>query len=388
MRYPVASRKMVAIAMTHPECEVFVAGQFPPPVNGFSYITKELAGLLAARCPATVIDLSPHGGGGSVLYHARRFALALSGVAAILKRGTGATGLRIYLACEGGFGLAYTIMLALAARGVGAPVYLHHHSFYYIDRNFPLMDLLLKILGANVTHIFLSTGMARRYAARYRRSLKGLVLSNSAFVEPQPVGGAAAVSWQEKKAQSSITIGLLSNLSEEKGLGRFIATLRAAKANGLNVKGVLAGPASTEHDRQTIESARRELGDMLEYRGPLYGDDKLAYYGEIDVFAFPTSYPNEAQPTVIYEAMSRGVPVLSFNRGCIAEQVGKAGAVAEQDVDFAVFAIEHLRQWLSDPEAFARLRLDTLKLFLEDRAKAHEAARNLLSLTPETIAPL
>lgn len=358
-----------------------IAGQFPPPIHGFSYITQEMARLLSARARAVMIDLTPRDGKGKVSYHLRRLALALRAAGTILKQGTQSPRPRVYLACEGGYGVVYTLLLAMAARCVGAPVYAHHHSFYYIDRAFPLMALLLKVLGRSATHIFLSQGMAQRFADRYGRRVMGVVLSNSAFVEPQ------AQPEPREGRPPPLTIGLLSNLNEEKGLSLFIETLRMAKTKGLGVKGVLAGPVKLERDRQTIERARRELGDLLDCRGPLYGDEKQSFYRQIDVFVFPTTYLNEAQPTVIFEAMSHGVPVLSFDRGCIREQVQTAGAVAEQGADFPSFAVARIAQWLADPHFFESLRLDTARLFQEDRRKALDVAENLLSRSPPTIEP-
>ncbi|MER2520297.1 MAG: glycosyltransferase family 4 protein [Bdellovibrionales bacterium] len=363
--------------------QLIIAGQFPPPVNGFSYITKELAGLQSFRHRAAIIDLTPRHGVKGIGYHASRLALALSGVGTIVKHAAYAPKPQVYIACEGGYGLVYTLLLVLAARCVGASLYLHHHSFYYIDRAFPLMALLLKIMGRSVTHIFLSPDMAQRYADRYRQCVRGIVLPNSAFVEPAPQLERSEPSSPEE----GLTIGLLGNLNEEKGLGRFIETLRLAKAKGLNVKGILAGPVAAAQDRITLENAKRELADRLDYRGPVYGGDKQAFYKQIDVFVFPTSYPNEAQPTVIFEAMAYGLPTLSIDRGCIKGQVGVAGAVAQRDADFPSFALDHLARWLADPNTFSTLRLDTSRRFLEDRAKALDTAKNLLSITPLTIEP-
>ena len=116
---------------------------------------------------------------------------------------------------------------------------------------------------------------------------------------------------------------------------------------------------------------------MLEYRGALYGADKDAFFEAIDVFIFPTRYKNEAQPTVIFEAMSRGVPILSYERGCIKGQVGGAGAVFDQKADFSIAVTSCLKAYLNDTEGFHQLRLKSKVAFINDREKALKIAQNL-----------
>ena len=48
-----------------------------------------------------------------------------------------------------------------------------------------------------------------------------------------------------------------------------------------------------------IPAGQYEFGDVMEYRGPVYGEDKRSFFMDIDVFLFPTIYENEAQPLVM-----------------------------------------------------------------------------------------
>ncbi len=352
---------------------LIIAGQFPPPLHGFSYITQQMAKLLSKQYNTTIIDLVPHTKRGGALYHARRALLALKGAFTILrhKRKT-----PVYIACESHLGLLYTILLSASARITKSPIYIHYHNFNFIDEYSLLMALLLKILGKNATHIFLCSIMAQRFAARYQATIKSVVISNSAFV-PQ-------VDAPIKPKSDVITLGLLSNLNEEKGLSLFIGALENAINEGLNIKGILAGPPVSENDRKTIEIAQERLGGKLDYRGAVYEQDKAQFFKDIDVFVFPTQYSNEAQPTVIAEAMSYGIPVLSCERGCICDQVGGCGSVFSKDKDFINEAV----LWIKGNA----VKLDALKTaskqaFLDDRAKALEAAHNMLMIEPQTIRP-
>ena len=208
------------------------------------------------------------------------------------------------------------------------------------------MDLLLIVSGANAVHIFLSSGMARDLSKQYGRSINSLVLSNAAFVD-------CANSGTPSRTGEGITIGLLSNLTADKGFYEFLNIIREAKQRALPIRGVLAGPIARDNDRAALESLQDELGEYLDYRGPVYDGEKLRFLGDIDVFVFLTTYLNEAQPTVLFEAMANGIPVISYDRGAIRDQVRDGGHVFPQDVDGVSEALNVLRRYCEDPDALA-----------------------------------
>lgn len=342
---------------------LIIAGQFPPPVNGFAYITQEMARTLAASHEVTIIDLAPHVPKNGLPYHLRRLALTLKGLVPLV-RGHHQPNRHFYIACEGKLGLIYTLILCAAARALRYPTSIHYHNFSFIDRFSFLMAMLLRVLGQRATHIFLAPVMAERFTARYNIKPKSIILSNSAFVplrqgEPRP--------W---RPEEPLTLGLLSNLNDEKGLSLFIETLRLAKRQGLAIRAVLAGPPVSAKDREAIEAAQQEFGPQLDYRGPLYGTAKDDFFRAIDVFVLPTCYANEAQPTVIFEAMASGAPILAYDRGCIRDQVGTCGAVLSQGEDFPSFAVNWLSTQIAAPERLNQLKLDARAAFLDDRMNA------------------
>lgn len=356
-----------------------IAGQFPPPVNGFAYITQQMTNRLNNKCHVAVVDTAAHTQPTGLRYHLRRLALTLKGLYALYsahRQGSKT----LYLACEGGLGLAYTFLFTLTARCLGFQTYLHHHSFQYIDRGSVLMAAILLISGDHLTHVFLCPHMAERFAGRYGQRIKTRILSNSAFVEERPLASKSS-------DDAPLTLGLLSNLSEDKGLGLFVQTMREALEKGLNVRGILAGPPASEKERALIEQALSEFSDKLAYWGPLYGTEKDRFFSAIDVFVFPTRYINEAQPTVIFEAMAYGVPVLSYDRGCIKGQVRSCGCVFAQEDHFADAAVSWLAEKATNKPAFERLRLDTRSAFLEDRRQALDVVDNLFSKDPAWISP-
>jgi len=251
-------------------------------------------------------------------------------------------------------------MIASWARLFRFRIFIHHHSYSYIIAKRCLMAFLLVVAGPKATHICLSEGMARDLARRYRRKSQALVLTNAAFVD------TSALEIQRDR-RDDLTIGLLSNLTPDKGLYQFIEILRLAKERGLPFHGVLAGPIPRDSDQCFLESLKEELAGRLDYRGPVYDEDKARFFRDVDVFVFPTTYLNEAQPTVLFEAMANGVPVISFDRGCIRDQVANAGFLFERETDFVDQALHALALYHEDPARLAASRRAALARYKDER---------------------
>ena len=166
---------------------IVIAGQFPPPVTGFAYITQKMAELIASTYTTTIIDLSAHRKRGGITYHLHRLALTLRGIGTLARQVVKQHApVYFYIACEGNMGLIYTITLCTAARLFRTTLFIHHHSFGYIDNPSRLMSLLVAITGDKATHIFLCQKMSDLFAARYNKQIKSEILSNSAFVNASP----------------------------------------------------------------------------------------------------------------------------------------------------------------------------------------------------------
>jgi glycosyltransferase involved in cell wall biosynthesis len=308
----------------------------------------------------------------SLVFHTARVAKTLRALRSIAAN---ASSERVcYLAAEGGLGLAYSVMIASWARLLRYRVFIHHHSFSYIIARRRLMGLLLAAAGPQATHICLSDGMARGLASRYRRQVRAAVLSNAAFVDA-PAAGV------QRESGAGLTIGLLSNLTQDKGLRTFIEILRRAKGQGLTIRGVLAGPIPSDSDHAFLKSLEKELAGRLDYRGPVYGAEKTRFFQDVDVFVFPTTYLNEAQPTVLFEAMAFGLPVISFDRGCIREQVDDAGMVFDQGEDFVERALHELALYSQNPMRLSAHQSAALARY-EDERRAGLAATLALFKTP------
>ena len=148
-----------------------IAGQFPPPVNGFSFITQEMAKFIVGQYKTTIIDISAHKKRGGAGYHLHRLWLTLRGVIPLIKSAIPASSRIFYVAGESKLGLIYDILLCAVARALGYRIFVHHHNYNYIDSFSRPMAIFLLIIGQNATHIFLCSKMAEQFVARYKKQV-------------------------------------------------------------------------------------------------------------------------------------------------------------------------------------------------------------------------
>ena len=80
---------------------------------------------------------------------------------------------------------------------------------------------------------------------------------------------------------------------------------------------------------------------------------------------------------MLFEALAQGVPVLSYDRGSIAEQIGEAGAILPREGDFVAFALTWLRDQQTHPEKLQTLQSKARAVFDADRRRARDCL-NLL----------
>lgn len=353
---------------------IIAVGQLPPPVTGFAQITAKMIETISQSNDVELINTAPKVKKYGAIKHIFRARSVLKGCWRILRNVHSPR--ILYTGCEGDWGLIYTLLLVFVATTRGYAILLHHHSFSYIDRTFRLMQMIVKLGGDRTRHVFLCEEMQRRFVARYEVAQNTHIISNAAFVPPsRPL--------QPHPHDSATRLGLLSNLTREKGLHVFIETVRRAREAQLDVTGLLAGPIQKAEDRAYVAAAEKELGSRLRYLGPLYGEAKEQFYHDIDVFVFPTEYANEAQPTVLFEAQATGSLLVAFDRGCIANQIGECGVAVPKSEEFARQAISYLRKISSDPMQPIKSREAARENYRIRHESALIAAKNLVSLATE-----
>ena len=166
---------------------------------------------------------------------------------------------------------------------------------------------------------------------------------------------ATAVVDQAFDGQRPLVIGFLSNLTLAKGLATVLAVFEELLRVGANVRLVLAGPCLQSEARALVDGALANWGEQIDYRGPVYQEEKSRFFADIDAFVFPTQYKNESWGIVLTEAMASGVPVIANDRGCVSHIVQNGcGRVVAGDEQFVPVAVELIQQWMDEPALLAQ----------------------------------
>lgn len=283
-------------------------GPFPKPVHGQSLATQSMFDFfLNAGFSLKKVDVSSTGLKKIFVHLYACFVIFFS------------VKTSIYISLNSNKGLILNILLILVARLRGGKLYLHYHAYDHIRRKSKVLYWLTKLAGKNTCHIVLGETMARDLRQCADFELDTCIVNNSKLIHLN--------SSLEKQRISFIKIGHLSNLTQEKGLTHTIDTAIYLK-DFFPIQLYLAGPTTSEYVQKEISRAKDVLGENLKYLGPLYGKAKDKFYSEIDYFIFPSQYKNEAEPLVVLEALSAGVPVIASRIGCIADDIGATGGIS------------------------------------------------------------
>jgi glycosyltransferase involved in cell wall biosynthesis len=322
---------------------VIVVAPVPPPLHGAAATTAQILEFLKPRLTIRVANVSP-GRATGPWRHIVRIWRTLKGLGLLAARAR-VPGRTLYMTADGGLGMLYNVAVAGLATLLGYRVFLHHHSFAYIDRRTRRMALLARLLARKGVHVVLCPAMAAGLRAHYRIG-RTFELSSAALLPPS--------TRVQPPPRQVIRMGFLSNLIIEKGLDTSIDLLRAAFAEGLPVELVIAGRAPDRRPLDLIEQAKAEMGDAVVYLGGLTDVEKKAFLDDLDIFLFPSRYFNEAQPRAVLEALAHGLPVLTIARSCIQSDMGEGtGLCAPRHADFVALALPLLRLWSADRAALA-----------------------------------
>jgi glycosyltransferase involved in cell wall biosynthesis len=340
---------------------VLFVGTFPPPIDGMSVVNMAMLDALQS-CGArpTVVDSSAKGARG-LAYHARRLLAHLRAI--WLALGPGGVGLGTLLhGVNGGVAMPYSLAVVAAARLADMNLVLYYHSSHYLRRRSPILASMVWIAGPRCLHILASEDMVRSFRALYPKAARFQVIDNCAYVfEAAPA---------RARLRDPVRIGLLSNLTLEKGLGLAIDTARELVRRGVPARLILAGPLVGPEAQAAAEAARRELGDAVELRGTVLGEAKSRFYQDIDIFLFPSLYTHETQSIVVPEAMAAGMPALVHDHAFIRNLLAESGAdhlLLPPDGTFAARAADVIAGWRERPETYAadaqrcRARFDALR---------------------------
>ena len=226
-----------------------MVGSFPPPIHGMSLVNEAILNQIKKKSDhqPQIVDIASNSLQRSIFVRLNRIPkvlLCLGRMAMNNHKNTNT----LYMSISGGLGQVYEIFFAFIARFKCMQIFLHHHSFAYLDKPNRLTSLLTKITGRKAIHIALSQNMADRLRSIYKIGCVTAV-SNAVFLIPDEFASAKIHAREEIN-----TLGFLSNISAEKGVFEFIKLFVSLRNAGFPLRAKLAGPfQDLETERKVIK---------------------------------------------------------------------------------------------------------------------------------------
>jgi len=324
---------------------LWVFGPLPPPVTGMTLATSKIVKALEGAGTVRSYNWSPGMAQRSLMMRLRRNARMMRSIALLFARGRVQND-RLYLVANSASGLYSTALLVYVAKRLGYTIYLHHHVYFYIDKYDWRMAWIVRQMGPLDVHIVHNAHMIDDFRDRYPT-----VTSDFQIVYPSIIVGD--VGSPRVAPRRPMRLGMLSNLSAAKGLKEVMETFARLADRGRDVTLTLAGPVVSHDAQQMIDATIARYPGRVRSLGPVYDDDKRRFFAEIDAFVFPTK--TEAWGVVVNEALAAGLPLITYDRGCLAMVVGdKAGLLLERNASFAEPAALQIERWIDDNEAYCR----------------------------------
>ena len=189
-------------------------------------------------------------------------------------------------------------------------------------------------------------------ARAYRERLPGVeVEAANNFLLDEDFARFIALRSRRPAGEGPAVLGYLGRMIPEKGLLEFVEELSADAVRPLWRQLVVAAFPQDEGHERGLRARIRELGleDVVLLEGPRPADELLV---GVDALVVPST-GNEAQPTVIIEALSAGVPVIVRSPLWSSAYEGLPVLAYGSRAELAA-ALERLPQVPAEPTAVAR----------------------------------
>lgn len=298
-----------------------IVGPLPPPVHGQSVATVHIVDELALRFPNLCVADTSEGCEPKWRRIMTKLARVVKASWSIRKANV------VYISVNSGQGMYLSAAIALLARLQGVQLLLHHHSYACVANRKMRMVALARAAGVTAHHIVLSRTMLRDLHRVVPEIHSAIVVGNAGLVD------RSLAELPLKEDSGVLVLGHLSNLSAAKGLPEVVDLAIELQRLRVPFKLIIGGPAVGREAKFQLDRARRHLGEVFDYRGPLSGESKKQFYEDISHFIFPSRYAHEAVPLVLYEAMAAGVVCVATRQGSITEQLEGSGSLLARNAD-------------------------------------------------------
>jgi len=233
------------------------------------------------------------------------------------------------------------------------------------------------LAGPRATHVLASSNMIKGFHSLYPSARRILQVHNVGFV-------TSGRQRMDRPARP-LTLGLLSNLSKDKGVDGVLETFTGLVDAGVSCRLILAGPLVDASSAEAVDQLRPIYGDQIELRGTVSGAAKERFFEDIDVFLFPSTWKHETQSLVVPEAMSFGIPVIAYAHAHVGEVLADSCFAIPPGERFAATAIPILQRWAERPE---ELREASARSYEHFQAMCRTSTEQLEALLERILNPI
>jgi len=276
----------------------------------------------------------------------------------------------VYISLSGGLGQLYEFIILLLCKIFSKKIFIHHHSYKYLNKFSLLSFFVFHFAGKKTVHIVACMKMKNDLLRVYPSIVKVRILSGVITTEQ---------TYEAFSRRSKLkTIGFISNISFEKGIEDFIDIADRMNNAGLPVSFILAGSYQNKKVQNLIQK-RISMNSNINYIGPVQGIEKSNFYKSIDLLLFPTKYIHESEGIVIHEALSNGIPVITYKRGCIEQFISsKNGFGVSPSENFVNLAEKVILNWISDPNLFQSISINAFNSYQKYKSLNNQRFRKLV----------
>ena len=190
-------------------------------------------------------------------------------------------------------------------------------------------------------------------------SYRFISVSNSSWFPPSHTSRATQL---KSFNPDRVRFGFASKPLAEKGFIECCKAILELRRNGCNATLSVAGSTLDDLRMQSDYSAIYE--SFVVPLGPLRHSDMDSFFDQVDILLLPTKYKNEAEPLVLLEAMSRGVPFFAIPRGCIECLDPTFGDLLVDDLaEYSLRLICLVKKFAESPNYFADLSTQCLRFY-------------------------
>lgn len=167
------------------------------------------------------------------------------------------------------------------------------------------------------------------------------------------------------------TVLFLSNLRPRKGVAEAVAAARLVLDEHPSARFLFVGDWADAEFERSIRTEAALAGDRIQFRSALTDGAKDRLLAAASIFLFPPAEP-EGHPRVVLEALAAGLPVVTTNRGAIADTVvdGESGFVLAEPSppELASRLLQLLRDQALRERMSHAARTQYLERFTQDHA--------------------